>query len=275
MAMFGFYLGDDDHLHHSLYPGFDEDDFYGYDYLNDTTPDYDSYGSGTDDEDCLFDSEKPTIPVPSGFSYDFTSSPPEDLTCPICLSVLRDANLISCCGNHFCEACIALVKSSRKPCPLCKEKKFTLMLDKKVCRKVKQLEVKCPHSSQGCEWVGELSVVEKHITDIQCDFVEILCDLNCGEKMTQRDLSEHKSKVCKKRQFTCEHCQLQDTWSTITQDHYPVCDKYPVPCPNQCDVGEIERKELVQHILVCPLQVINCTFQFAGCKVSLPRRDMQ
>ena len=206
--------------------------------------------------------------------YEFVSEVTDDVSCSICLSVLVQPNLTDCCGNHFCRACIARVKEDGMPCPLCQEPSFTTMLNKSLSRKLNQLEVKCPNASEGCSWTGELAGVDKHAQDL-CEFLEVPCDFGCGENIIRRYLAEHKSKACKERLFACEHCQLQDTWSTITQDHYPVCDKYPVPCPNQCDVGEIDRKQLEDHMSSCPLQVINCTFQFAGCKVSLPRRDMQ
>ena len=205
--------------------------------------------------------------------YEFISEITDDISCSICLSVLVQPNLTDCCGNHFCQVCIARVKEDGRPCPLCQEPSFTTMLNKALSRKLNQLDVKCPNTSEGCSWIGEFGKVDKHVQD-NCEFFEVLCDFGCGENIIRRYLLEHKSKACKLRPFTCEHCQLLNTWLTITQHHYPVCDKYPVPCPNQCDVGEIERKQLEDHLSICPLQVIDCTFQFVGCKVSLPRREM-
>lgn len=33
----------------------------------------------------------------------FKDYPPESLQCPICLSVLKEPHLLSCCGCHICE----------------------------------------------------------------------------------------------------------------------------------------------------------------------------
>ena len=34
---------------------------------------------------------------------DFVDSPPESLKCPVCLLVLREPHLLSCCGSHLCQ----------------------------------------------------------------------------------------------------------------------------------------------------------------------------
>ena len=43
--------------------------------------------------------------VPQGGYSDvvFVESPPDSLTCPICLSALKQPHLLSCCGSHLCE----------------------------------------------------------------------------------------------------------------------------------------------------------------------------
>ena len=33
----------------------------------------------------------------------FIDSPPYSLQCPICLSVLKEPHLLSCCGSHMCK----------------------------------------------------------------------------------------------------------------------------------------------------------------------------
>ena len=40
------------------------------------------------------------------FGYDdeqFTDNIPENLRCPVCLLVLREPHLLSCCGVHICQ----------------------------------------------------------------------------------------------------------------------------------------------------------------------------
>ena len=72
-----------------------------------------------------------------GYDYEFVSDPPDELKCSICLSVLRDPSLTSCCGNHFCQSCISHIKNKGMPCPLCQEQDYTIMLDKLIIQRVK------------------------------------------------------------------------------------------------------------------------------------------
>lgn len=49
---------------------------------------------------------------------------PEDLICAICKGIFKDAVMIPCCGNSFCDECVrtALLESEENECPDCKEK---------------------------------------------------------------------------------------------------------------------------------------------------------
>ena len=127
-------------------------------------------------------------PADGGYDYEFVTNPPDELICSICLSVLRDPNLTSCCGNHFCQSCISRIKNERNPCPLCQEQDYAVMLDKFFVRRVKGLKIKCPGNSHGCEWVGELRSIERHL-DVSCGFVEVTCDYCQNEDILRHNLS--------------------------------------------------------------------------------------
>ena len=212
-----------------------------------------------------------------GYDYDFIDSPSDELTCSICLSVLRDPNLTSCCGNHFCRSCITRIRDEGNPCPLCQDGDYTIMLNKSLVRKVNELKVKCPNSQCGCEWVGEVKEVRHHV-DVErgdCDFVEVLCDYGCGEEIKRCRLAEHKTSVCPARPYTCEHCGLKGKWESITNAHMIVCENYPMECPNKCGAGEIQRKYLDKHVKdECPLEIVACEYSFAGCHVRIHRKDL-
>jgi len=212
-----------------------------------------------------------------GYDYDFIDSPSDELTCSICLSVLRDPNLTSCCGNHFCRSCITRIRDEGNPCPLCQDGDYTIMLNKSLVRKVNELKVKCPNSQCGCEWVGEVKEVRHHV-DVErgdCDFVEVLCDYGCGEEIKRCRLVEHKTSVCPARPYTCEHCGLKGKWESITNAHMIVCENYPMECPNKCGAGGIQRKYLDKHVKdKCPLEIVACEYSFAGCHVRIHRKDL-
>ena len=81
---------------------------------------------------------------------------------------------------------------------------------------------------------------------------------------------------CPNRPFTCEYCDHEATYIEVTTEHWPVCEKYPMQCPNACGEDTIERQYLEEHLdEVCPLQVVECEFSYAGCEVECQRQHMQ
>ena len=227
--------------------------------------------------------QEQTLPVTGGYDCDFTEAPPEELQCPVCLRVLRDPTLNSCCGQHFCQSCIRGAMEDHRPCPLCKEMSFTLFLDKKVRRKIlHQLEVRCPALAQGCEWVGLLGELEGHLDLEQgdCSYAELPCpSLGCGEPVQRRNMEQHLTQLCRQRSFSCTHCGLVDTHQHITGEHWASCQLFPVGCPNRCSLEEqaghpVRRGALEEHLSQCPLQEVPCSFSYAGCKARLLRRSL-
>ena len=149
--------------------------------------------------------------------------PPEELTCSICLQVLCDPTLTSCCGQHFCRGCIDRVMASGHVCPLCNEKGFQTFLDKATLRKVREMKVYCKLKAQGCGWVGELAALERHldVANGDCEFVEVECEfgvIGCVEKMPRKNRDSH-SRECmhkhlllmalKNQQFEKQIAELQ------------------------------------------------------------------
>ena len=209
--------------------------------------------------------------------YDFVEQPPEEFFCPVSFAVLLEPYLTSCCGTHLSQE--AYQRLQGQPCPVCREENFTAMLDKSVKRKVLSLKVRCPHKAEGCEWQGALGSLEQHLDTNssagECGYVDVDCPYACGERVQRRSLEEHKSQRCPLRPFTCQYCNHKATHQEVTKEHWPVCEKYPLPCPNECGEEEIERKDLKGHLeQTCPLQVIQCNFSYAGCGVQLQRRLM-
>lgn len=140
-----------------------------------------------------------------GFDYTFIKPPPKRLECPVCLLVLKEPHVSSCCGNHFCRACIQRIQIDTKPCPLCQDTDFSVMLHKGVMREVNSLEIKCPNEGVGCPWKGELGTLGDHINggprvkDGGCGYVEIQCVYGCGCYLQRRILQEHQEEICPKR----------------------------------------------------------------------------
>ena len=176
--------------------------------------------------------------------YDFIEQPDQDFYCPVSLEILLEPLQTYCCGQHISQKAADRLIKEGKPCPMCKDENFTTHQDKYFNRKVKQLKVCCPHNKSGCVWVGELG-----------------------------DLNQH-STSCPNRPWKCQHCNFETTYEEGTNDHTPNCTKYPEPCPNRCEIGTVPRCDVEKHLLVCPLQLVECEFAHAGCDVKAPRGDM-
>ena len=209
--------------------------------------------------------------------YDFVEQPPEEFFCPVTFAVLLEPYQTQCCGNHLSQE--AYQRLQGQPCPVCREENLVAMKDKFHKRRVLSLKVRCPHKAEGCEWQGELRSLEQHLSTNssagECRYVDVDCPYACGERVQRRSLEEHKSQRCPLRPFTCQYCNHKATHQKVTKEHWPVCEKYPLPCPNECGEEEIEQKHLKGHLeQTCPLEVIQCNFSYAGCGTQLQRRLM-
>ena len=209
--------------------------------------------------------------------YDFIEQPPVEFFCPISFVLLCEPYLTECCGNHVSSE--AYLQVQGQPCPMCREEKYVAIKDKYYRRKVMSLKVRCPHKAESCEWEGELGSLEQHLStnscEGECEYVDVECSRSCGERVQRRNLEEHKSQNCVLRPFTCQYCNHEATYREVTKEHWPVCEKYPLPCPNECGEEEMERQHLKIHLeQTCPLEVIKCELNYAGCGAQLQRRLM-
>ena len=138
-----------------------------------------------------------------GYDCSFVDTPPKHLECPICLLTVREPHLTSCCGNqYYCRTCIERVQKEGRPCPLCNQAGFTVFLHKGVEREVKTLKVYCPQKALGCEWKGELSQVDDHVSQeggSECGYAEIACANGCGQCFQRRLLAAHQTDECPNR----------------------------------------------------------------------------
>lgn len=170
--------------------------------------------------------------------------------CSICLNVLREPCLVSCCGHRFCRACLEPIERKRggsKRCPLCNSGDFTSLPDKQLERTLNDKMVYCVNKSDGCKWKGK-----------------------------RVDLDNHLLGSCTFNVVSCPYCKSQqDTLPRLEFHHYGECPMYPVVCPHGCG-SKVLRRNIARHVdESCPKVVVDCAYKFAGCQVRLPRRDMK
>ena len=147
--------------------------------------------------------------------------------CKICMEVLMDPHLITCCGECVCKRCIdshllrvSSLTGRKKSCPFCRKDDFKLIENYDLKKSIINLKVFCLYRKSGCMWSGKLKEGEAHLHE-------------------------------------CIFC--------------------PIDCPNKCEYGKIERRNLRKHITKCPLQITECSFEPVGCKTeySLPRKELK
>ena len=82
--------------------------------------------------------------------------------CPMCFSAMRKPVQTEC-GHLFCRDCLdPLLKRKRPICPLDQEeiKADSIFPDNACRREILNLEVYCPFVSGGCDWKGQLKILE-------------------------------------------------------------------------------------------------------------------
>ena len=145
--------------------------------------------------------------------------------------------------------------------------------DKYLQRVVKSLKVRCSDYKEGCEWVGELRDLHDHLDPAEgrCG---IACPFGCGKYGRRIEMKEHSRRHCHKQMISCENCGYYNTFTIVTEKHYPICPRSLIDCPNQhCPVEGLRRHQLEQHLNECSHQPVDCPN--TGCSVRLPRGEMK
>ena len=228
------------------------------------------------------------VPTQSDYEFEFAENVPSKLTCNMCRKLLYQPQLVSCCGRYLCKFCIeswlqkGLDENKPKSCPIChaEGKAFQYVNNRAIEHEVNKLKIHCIHRRDRCEWVGELGSLQAHLKTCEC--VTLFCTNKCEKKMKRRELDKHLLNECPLREYQCEYCGYKDTFQAITTvsqpdgaSHYERCAKYPLECLNKCGETRIERNEMTNHKLTCPLEPIECPFWDAGCDAKLVRKDLE
>lgn len=225
-----------------------------------------------------------------GYQCEFVEQPPTGVQteCPLCLCVLRDPYLVTCCGSSFCRVCIeGVVARAEKgfgACPSCVTlaSNYAVSPNTALQSTLAELHVRCPNA---CPWTGKLSLLDDHAckrstaepdrppsytqalesTEVPCSF--------CSAKVQRSVLMEHQTEECLKRPITCEHCSATVPFEAM-ELHWDTCGSFPTRCPNNCG-ARTKVKDLEHHVnQVCPLSVVDCDFSFAGCRSKQQRREL-
>ena len=57
------------------------------------------------------------------------------------------------------------VQFNNKPCPTCNTAELYVFPNKGLQRSLYELYVHCSHEKEGCQWMGELGELDKHLNE--------------------------------------------------------------------------------------------------------------
>ena len=214
-----------------------------------------------------------TLSKTVGYEYEFVDQVPEDHFCKLCKHVAREYTILSCCGECFCKACVAVIIQDKKPCPSCEDSNITSYPQVKYQRKILALEVRCTMKDRGCEWTGQLQHLDAHldVTTGDCQYVDVECPKKCVQKVQKRNVDTHLANECPNRDYRCPHCNFASKFHVVSK-HFDVCPYYPLACPNRCG-ATFERDDLQDHMKMCRLEEVQCVFSSAGCQAKFTREN--
>ena len=205
-----------------------------------------------------------------GYDFKFIETP-DDLICVICQFVARDPQQVGCCGKIFCKSCIKAAKGKFSDCPNCRGSAKTFS-DQRSARQIKSLKISCKNEERGCTWVGKLEDYDSH--DSGCEFAQVDCPNICSEQVLKCGLQNHLESTCPLRKVECEACR-ELVAQVDLQSHLALCPDVTVLCPNKCDGDKLLRHQIPAHHIMCPKEVVTCSYSEAGCNVRLFRQDLQ
>ena len=125
----------------------------------------------------------------------------------------------------------------KSTCPVCHADKFVSFPQHQADQEIKGLLIYCPNKESGCEWVGELNDIHKHIKDGKC--CDIKCD-KCDQTLPSTAVKSHLDTECP---CYCPFCDITAEREVISSEHKEKCHKFPLTCPNNIVVDNLPHEK--------------------------------
>ena len=93
--------------------------------------------------------------------------------------------------------------------------------------------------------------------------------------MLRKNLNDHLTNKCPRRQFPCQHCNENGEYEERTTTHLQTCPKVIVQCPNDKCKLSIPRCEVATHRSTCGYERVPCKYAEVGCKETPLRKDLK
>ena len=126
---------------------------------------------------------------------------------------------------------------------------------------------KCAASSVPCE------NLEAHRKE--CSIEEVECLADCGKVLQRQHLTDHLENNCPRRKVACEYCQITEEHRFIEGEHKEQCPKFPLSCPNKCEVDSVLCEDMEAHRKEYPLEMVQCEYHNVGCEEVMIHKDLE
>ena len=178
--------------------------------------------------------------------------------CPRCDGIMKDGS-ISYMREQLCFVCLGEGEKS--------------ICDAPVRNTIQSLRCGCPLSKRGCDWVGRLECVEKHLTT--CVHVYASCQLRCGVVLARGAMRRHTRMECSQRGQACLHCLGVHKVCDMAE-HVEVCGKVEMVCELGCGVRVRRESVLCHRESDCSEETVVCPYVKYRCEVvGLKRHDLK
>ncbi|XP_065902971.1 uncharacterized protein [Dysidea avara] len=106
-----------------------------------------------------------------------------------------------------------------------------------------------------------------------CPLQLVTCSNDCGITLQRQYLATHVEVECPCRTVDCQYCHITGKHWFIEGEHQGYCAKFPIACPNKCEIGSIPRDGMEEHVKICPLELIQCEYHVVGCEKMMAHKD--
>ena len=188
----------------------------------------------------------------------------ENVTCSNdCGKCLQRQYLI----GHVEDECVRR-KVDCQYCHITGEYQFIEDEHKEQCPK---FPITCPNKCEADNILRE--DIDEHRK--MCPLEEVTCPNDCGMTLQQQYLTTHVKMECPRLKVDCQYCHITGEHQFIEGEHKEQCPKFPVACPNKCEVVSVPRDDVEEHMKMCPLELIQCEYHMVGCEERMARKDQK
>jgi len=186
----------------------------------------------------------------------------EDVKCPNdCKMILQRQYLTS----HVEDECVHR-KVDCQYCHITGEYQYIEGEHKEQCYK---FPVPCPNKCEANNVPHE--DINAHIT--VCPMQLVTCSNDCGITLQRQYIDTHIETECPCRIVNCQYCNIRGAYQIIEGEHKDQCPKFPMACPNKCEINSVPRDNLEEHIKMCPFDLIQCEYHIVGCEERMACKD--